>query len=742
LTEGDSPTRISAASISASFFSVFDLHPQLGRPLVVDDGKPGNSEVAIMSDRLWTQNFFRNPGVIGQTITLNSVKHTIVGVMQPGLEFPGRTDIWIPQSTGTAAVELGRDFQSDLPLSIGTVMVGRLRPDTSPAQAEAELELLFAAMKETYAKTGTQFGDRVEINSLHERLVENYRPALLSLFAGTGLLLLVACANAVSLLLVRAARRRKEIAIRLCLGAGPLQIVRQLLTESLVLAMASGIAGVIFAIGGINAIRVIGSKYVLGPADIHIDGVVLVFALCTSLFVGVIVGIAPALQASSSFREVLNEAGVRSMIGFRPSLRRGIIIGEVAFALVLVVGAGLSIRGFFRLTNVDPGLDPTDVMTVSVALPVKKYGRQPLTLSQQPTNNNTNTKRASAELATANVPPPSSQYHYPAFEFHRRLLDETRRLQGVVAVGGVTQLPLSNKSGRSLYIEALGSQGGLAQFYSITGDYFRALSVPILRGRAFSELDSENSQKVVIINEKAARQFLGEKNPIGESIVVGDEGVPREIVGVVGDVRQRGLSKKTEPQFYLPYLQSTFDGQPSLDVALVIRTSGDPFATVGHLRSLLKMIDKDLPIFQIRTMEGVIADSASDYRFRGLLSGIFALFALLLVVTGAYGVVSYTVESRTHEIGIRMCLGARPRDVLLGVLKEGAVLSIVGVSIGIVASYGLNRFIGSLLFGINADDPSTLITSALAIIVAVLLASLIPAFRASRANPAIVLKTS
>jgi hypothetical protein len=567
LADGASPVRALSATTSSSFFSVLGVAPQLGRTFVIEDEQPGRNRVAIVSERLWGQNFARDPGVIGREITLEGVSHTIVGVMPAGFGFPGRTDIWVPRVRGGVSIFPGEADQADLPFGLRSRMIGRLRDGVSLQQAQAQLTALFNRYKEISAQAGRGAGSGVWVKPLHEMLVGQFRQAFWALFAGVGLLLLIACANAANLLIARGMTRQKEIAVRLCLGAGPSRIMRQLLTEALLFAMVSGALGVLLSYWGVGLIRAFGPGDVPRLAAVRVNLVALGFALTISFLVGIVVGLAPALQAwSTKLAEVFKDEGARSASGFRRRARHAIVVAEVALALMLTVGAGLTVRSFFRLTSVDPGFDPPSVITMNISLPIAKYATPPPAAAGSRTPDGAEQSAPAAPATTGSR----------TAEFYRRLLEESQWLPGVVAVGSVTQLPLGSSAGGSLSFQFPGPKAVSALYYTTAGNYFRALGIPSVSGRVFAESDTETSPKVVIINETLARLQWGDQNPVGQTLLIEGESGMREIVGVVGDTKQQDLTRAAEPQFYLPYRQRYRGGQPSLNLTLVVRAQADP----------------------------------------------------------------------------------------------------------------------------------------------------------------------
>lgn len=744
-TEANSPTRVPAAIVSANFFSVFEVVPQLGRSFVIDDEIGSGGRVAIISDRLWARHFGREPEAVARTITLNGMVHTIIGVMAPDFEYPGHTDVWLPRTKNETSVDLGRDTQTDFPSSLSNTMVGRLRTNVDLIKARLILQTLFERLQEAYAQSHINFGSGVQIISLQEALVGNFRPALLLLFAGVGFLLLIACTNAVNLMLARTATRKKEIAIRLCLGASSLSVVRQLVIEAVILSLAAGTIGVLLAYWGVEIIRILGPSDMPRLAGTHVDAHILEFTLCTSILVGIAIGIASGLSAlSTSPVESLKKGPSKSSGGFRQRTRNIIVMVEIASAFLLVAGAGLAIKSFFRLTDVSAGFDERNVVTMAITLPSAKYAKRPQPEDIQQKGPLTGSERRSRDVMIHDRSTFASSVinggKYRAYEFQQRLLPSIESLPGVIAASTITQLPLSSTSARKLWIDVPGTQGVLALFFIASGNYFGAMGIPLVSGRSFTVNDTENSPRVVLINQTLARLFWSERNPIGQSLVVAGESDAREIVGVVGDVKCTRLSKETEPQFYLPYFQPIAGRQPPLEMVLVIRTSTDGQPLISTLREQVALIDESLPVFHERTMEEVRSESTSAYRFRGILLGSFAVIALILAVVGVYAVVAYSVASRTREIGMRMSLGATPRNVLVMILREGAVVTLAGISVGTAAAFVLNRLMSNLLYGVSPTDPLILMWSALTLTGGALLACLLPALRASSLEPSVALR--
>lgn len=722
LTEGDNPTRVGAVIATSGFFSVFGVQPQVGRSFSTSDEQPGNSYVVVISDRLWAKIFDRAPNVIGQSISLNGISHRIIGVMPPGFNFPDPADVWISGKVyKPKTLILGDQAESTLQMKYS--MVGRLRADISLMQARDRLRALFNRLKEISERSGSSAGDGIRVIPLREFLVRKFEQSFWMLFAGAGFLLLIACANAANLMLSRSLAREKEIAVRLCLGVGGLRLARQLLIESILLAFAGSVIGVMLSFWGVELFRYFGAAKVPMLRNVHVDITAISFAIFVSLVVGVVIGLIPAIQAlSTKLTYSINEGGIRPANWFHRRTRQALVVIEIALAMALLAGSGLVIQSFFRLSGVTPGFNFKNVISLNINLPEAKYWPN---------------QKIKEDSSSANA---SYSGISGIGDFHRQLLGSVRQLPGVGSVGGVTRLPLSGQSISRLWIETPGSSGGLAIFTHITGDYFQTMGIPVLRGRLFAESDAENTRKIAIVNDALAERLWGSKNPVGQLLVLDGESEGREVVGCVGAVKHQGLTMEAEPELYLPYLQPRGLRYAPCEITLVVRTRSDPNNLIPLLRSQVSSIDSSIPIFRVRTLQEVVGNSTLDYRFRGVLLGSFALLSLIMAVAGVYGVISYSVISRTHEIGIRMSLGAAPRNILLMVLQEGAKLVFIGLLTGFMALLWLSRLLSSLLYGIGQNDPLTLAISALSIVLGALLACVYPARTASKIDPAMALR--
>ncbi|PYI91185.1 MAG: ABC transporter permease [Verrucomicrobia bacterium] len=702
--DGGEPEAVPRAGVTTGFFSVLGVQPVLGRAFVPEDDKPatfagGRGTVAIISHGLWKRRYGSDPAIIGRVVQMKSRPLTVIGVMPPGFEYPEQTQIWV-----NSAVNLSEEPRDNRAWSA----IARLNSNVDMKQAQARVSAINAQLDKQFHETNK--GWDVSLWTLHERLVREVKPSLLALLGAVGLVLLIACANVATLLLARSAARQKEIAIRAAMGASRTRVLRQMLTESILLSAIGGIAGLVLSIWLTDLLMSMLPEGAPRLEQIGIDYRVLTFALGVSALTGILFGIVPALQASKlDVTSALKEGG-RSAEGHRrTSARSLLLIGEVALSLMLLVGAGLLIKSFVRLQEVRPGFNAHNVLVATLALPYPKYD-------------------------------------YPQFEeFFRRLKERLDVAPGVKAVGGSINLPLNASGyaigrgfipeGRPLTVD----ENRDAMFASITGDYFRALQIPLLSGRIFELRDNTDAPKVVIINETIAKRHFGSATEaIGKRLSIWrDEKFMREIVGVVGDTKTGSLTGEGGAQIYVPNAQ----GRWNL-MGLVIRTAGDPAAFATTLRREVQALDKDQPIYNVRTMDDVVANSLGTRRVSMQLFAVFAGAALLLAALGIYGVMAYSVTQRTQEIGIRMALGAQRSDVLGLVVRQGMTLAAIGVVAGLAGAFALTRVIGNLLFGVTATDPATFVAIPLLLLFVALVACYLPARRAARLDPTIALAQS
>ena len=699
--DGAEPEAVPRAGVTTGFFFVLGVQPVLGRAFVPEDDKPatfneGRGTVAIISHGLWKRRFGSDPAIVGRVVQMKSRPLTVIGVMPPGFEYPEQTQIWV-----NSAVNLSEEPRDNRAWSA----IARLNSNVDLKQAQTRVSAINAQLDKQFHQTNK--GWDVSLWTLHERLVREVKPSLLALLGAVGLVLLIACANVANLLLARSAARQKEIAIRSAMGASRTRVLRQMLTESILLSAIGGIAGLVLSIWLTDVLMSMLPEGAPRLAHIGIDYRVLTFALVVSALTGILFGIVPALQASKlDVTNALKEGGRSGEGHRRTSARSLLLIGEVALSLMLLVGAGLLIKSFLRLQEIRPGFNAHNVLIANLALPYPKY-------------------------------------QYEQFEeFFRQLKERLEASPGVQAAGGSINLPLNASGyaigrgfipeGRPLTVD----DNRDAMFSAITGDYFRALQIPLLSGRTFELRDNADAPKVVIINETIAKRHFGSATEaIGKRLSIWrDEKFMREIVGVVGDTKTGSLTGEGGAQIYVPNAQARENF-----MGLVIRTAGDPAAFATTLRHEVQALDKDQPIYNVRTMDDVVMNSLGTRRVSMQLFAVFGIAALLLAAIGIYGVMAYTVAQRTQEIGIRMALGAQRSDVLGLVVRQGMTLAAIGVVAGLAGAFSLTRVMASLLFNVRPDDPTTYLAISFLLIVVAFLACYLPARRAAKLDPVIAL---
>ena len=701
---GRGEARLQGAVASADLFPLLGMSPMLGRVFRPEEDKPSESgRVVLLSQQMFQQRFNSDPDTVGQSITLDGKNYTIVGVMPHQFQFPIQNEpveLW----TTVAGDAEGEDPVTSQRGAHFLGVIARRKPGVSLEQAHSDMKAIAARLEQQYPDKNLNRSSRVE--PALESLVGDIRPALLILLGAVGCVLLIACANVANLLLARAMSRHKEMAIRSALGASRLRVVRQLLTESIILSLVGGALGLVLAVWWSDLLIALGKEDIPRALQVGLDWRVLGFTLLVSLLTGVIFGLVPAFHSSKTeLTETLKEGGRGSSEGARRNRIRGVlVVAELAIAVVLLVGAGLLIQSLWRLQSVSPGFNPDKVLTFSVAVPEVKY--------------------------------PSAKQ----VQFYGDLVTRLQTLPGVQSASSIMPLPLSGDrfsisfetEGRPV---AKGDQPS-ADFFTTGLGYFRTMGIPLRKGRDFTEQDKHGSPPVIIVSEGFARKHFPNEDPIGKRIrpgvstYDGEKSVMREIIGVVDDVKNRTLSGETRPQFYVPQTQVPFT-----QVAMVVKTTGDPRGIVSGVRNEVTSMDKELPVFNIQSMDDYLAAAVSSPRFNSTLLGIFATVALVLTVVGLYGVMSYSVAQRTNEIGIRMALGAQTRDVLKLIVSQGFKLVIIGLGIGLVGAFALMRVIGSLLFGVSTRDPFTFAAVAVVLSSVALLACYVPARRAARVDP-------
>ncbi len=707
LTGGALPERIETALISPSAFELLGAKAARGRAFFPDEERLGRNQVAILSHGLWQRRFGGDPSILGKNVIVDGASFTIVGVMPPDfrlLDTP--SELWMPYV---------RDLKEENSNQRGfrtLRVIAHLKPGVSLEQAHSEMRSIASRIEQQYPDTNA--GWTVKIVPLRDQLVGDIGRTLWTLLAAVVFVLLIACANVANLLLARAGTREKEIALRTALGANPFRLVRQLLTESVLLAIAGGLLGLVLAAWSVSLLAQFGPANLPRLKEVTIDWRVLIFTFLISVLTGIVFGLAPAFSSTrSDLNSILKTSG-RGTTGSRgrARLRNALVVSEIASCVVLLTGAGLLIRSFISLQNVNPGFRPDHVLTMQLTLPETRYSEWKVAL------------------------------------FYKQLIERLQSMSGVEYAGIARNLPLSGADASLNFtienrpVEASADQPR-AKYRAVSGDYFKALGVPLMEGRYFDRTDGEKTPGVVLINSTLARRYWPNESPIGKRIKAGfDDSIWCAIVGVVGDVKHTGLDAAINPETYYHYLQvppalmSFVEGT----MTLVLRTHADPASMIASTRSEIQRLDADLAVFNVKTMEDLVAGSLAQPRFRTLLLGAFAAVALVLAAVGLYGVIAYSVTQRTNELGVRMALGAQKTDVLKMVVGHGALLAAIGIAIGLCIAFGLLRIISQLLFGVNATDPLTFVVTAGLILTVALAASYIPALKAIKVDPVIALR--
>ena len=719
LTRSDAPpAQVSEASATASLLPLLGVEPLIGRNFTADEDQPGRSHVALLSYALWQSQFAGDPNALSKSIQLDGESYAVVGVLAKQSSLGGKQDLWVPLALNRAK-----------PRSRGSHylhVVARLKPGVGFAQASAALTRFAADLQHAYPGNyghGHEKDFGMYMVPVKEQLVGKLRPALLVLLGAVAFVLLIACVNVANLLLAHASSREKEMAIRATLGAGRARLIRQLLTESLLLAIAGGLVGLIIGAWGVSALRALVPANTPRIEEVRLDPLVLAFTFAVSLGTGIFFGLAPALQtARTDLRETLNEAGRgTSATSASRRLRSALVVSELALAVLLLVGAGLLIRSFSRLLSVSPGFESQHLMTMELTLPEKAY--------------------------------PDGA---PVTSFYAQLLERVRAVPGVQSAGAVSEMPLSESySSGSVFFEdsSVPNVPRIPEFNnmpfmetdyrSATPGYFQAMQIPLVRGRLLADSDDASAPLVAVVDANFAHRFWPTGDAIGERIAI--DAIPdskppvprwRTIVGVAGHVKHYALDVEGREQAYFPLAQRGY----SRDMTLAVRTSLEPSSITGAIRDQVFAVDKNMPIYNIATMEERVSESVAQPRLNLSLLVAFAALALLLAGVGVYGVMAYAVTQRTQEIGVRMALGALPQDVLRQVLVEGSRLALLGLGLGVLAALALTRWMAALLFEVKATDPLTFAAVAGVLVVVALTACVAPAFRATRVDPIVALR--
>ncbi|HKP86351.1 MAG TPA: ABC transporter permease [Blastocatellia bacterium] len=706
LTGRGEPERIEAGRVTASFFPLLGVEPSLGRAFLAEEDPASAERVAILSHGLWQRRFGSDPNIINQTITLNGASFTVVGVLPRGFHFAkvGAADLWLPLRP--------EPFQVARRNLYWLRVIARLKPDATREQADAEMSAIAQRIEHQFPDSHTGVG--IRITRLRDEIVGPVKPLLLILLGAVAFVLLISCANVANLSLARSATRRKEIAIRVALGSSRTRLVRQLLTESILLAAMGGVLGLLLAQWGIELLLaaipdslIIQMPYLEG---LTLDMKVLGFTCALSLLTGVVFGLAPALQASRpDLTLALKEGGKSSAGTQRARLRSLLIVSEIALALILLIGAGLMIKSLGRLLEVNPGFDTKNLLTFKLSLFAKRYSEAPA-----------------------------------AIAFHDELLARIERLPGVKGAATTDLLPLSGGGNTGSFLvegQPAPSPGDKNEgnLRTVSPDYFSVMRIPLIEGRLFNERDNMSAPNVLVINKTMADRVFPDGTAIGSRVVfVFDPAKqPWEIVGIVGNENVKSLDARVTPIVYFSYRQ---DGGGQIGV--VVRTDADPASLIGAVRGEVSQLDPDLPVFGEMTMEQLISNSPSTFlrRYPALLISAFAVAAVGLATLGIYGVISYTVTQRTHEIGIRMALGARGADVLKLIVGQSMLVALIGIAVGLMGALALTRIMESLLFGVSATDPLTIACASLVLAGVALVASFVPARRATKVDPMVALR--
>jgi putative ABC transport system permease protein len=716
LSGGDTPEHVQGTMVSSNLFDVLGVKPAAGRLLLAEDGQPGADRVVVISNGLWKRRFGSDQGLIGQTIQLNGTGFTVVGVTPSNFQSLEKGDeLWIPMSfDGGDRLRIPSSSSPELLKNRAITFlksVARLKPNITRQQAQERMDAIASQLEQEYPNTNAGVG--ISIVPVKDEVVGDMRRALVILLIAVGFVLLVACANVANLLLSRAAARQKEIAVRIALGAGRWRLIRQLLTESVLLALLGGLLGLVLAYGAIKLLIAINPANIPRLGEINIDGRVLGFTLLVSLMTGIIFGLVPALQATKpDLNETLKAEGARGSTGGirKQRVRSLLVISEVALTVLLLIGAGLMIKSFYSLQRVKLGFNPESVLTMQVNLPALNYSENSQIIS-----------------------------------FYDQVIQRVQVLPGVQAAGASTSIPLMDRVfTRRFTIEgrapATPNERLVSHFRSISYDYHRAMGISLLKGRYFTEQDREKSPPVVIINESMARRYWPDEEPLGKRINFPSDGpIWREIVGIVADVKYEKLDTESGSEMYVPYFQ-----KPYTFMGLVVRTGTDPAQMTNAVRSQVQAVDSSQAVYDVKTMQQMISETVSQPRLNMLLLTIFAGIALVLAAVGIYGVMSTAVAQRKHEIGIRMALGAQATDILKMIVGQGVVLAVIGMVIGMIGAFLLALFLRSeiegFLFGVSATDLTIFVGIPLLLFVVAFLSCYIPARRATRVDPMIALR--
>jgi putative ABC transport system permease protein len=703
LALSDHAERIDLAQTNANFFDIFGVAPQYGRLFIPQDEQAGHEPVVIVSDALWQRRFGSDPSLVGKPITLDGQNFTVIGIAPPGFQYPNKTELWVPPLKLVPELYANQDVTQTRGMGY-LAAVALLKPGVKLPQAAAEMETITARLRQQYPNTNNVRFDRVV--SLHEHLIGDTNKVLWLLLGAVTFVLLIGCANVANLLLASGAARQKEMAIRTALGASRWRVMRQLFTESTILALTGGAVGVLIAVWGLAAITKLLPVDFPRLNEIHLDLRILAFTFAASVLTGILFGLAPALQISrADVQDSIRETG-RGMSGSRRQnrFRHALIVGEVALCVVLLAGAGLLFRSFLRLQSVNTGFNSEQVLTARL------------------TPSGTNFK---------------VQADYD--KFYNQVIAKISAIPGVQDAGLINTLPLDPGPTTGFRVEGrpvlTPDKWPMVNYRAVSPDYFRAMGIPVVEGRAYTERDNTNAPLVMIINQQTAHEIFPGEDPVGKRITFGNTDQNRqpvwfEIVGVVANVRSLELREESQSEIYFSSLQDYWS-----TMSLVVRSTVEPASLSAAVRQAVNDVDKSVPVSQVKTMDRVVSESITQPRFNLFLLALFSTVAMLLSAAGIYGVTAYTVSQRTHELGIRLALGAQVGDVLKMILGQGMAVIGVGLVLGLVAASALMRLLRSLLFGVDENDPLTFAAITIVLLIVALIACYIPARRATKVDP-------
>jgi putative ABC transport system permease protein len=698
------PEQVETGVVSWNFFDIFGVKPLVGRNFASDDEKPGAPAVLLLSYEYWLRSFGGDPTVVGKVFRMNDKPHTVIGVLPPFPQYPQENDLYMP--TVACPFRSGAHMLANRQMRM-VRMFGRMKPNTKPGEAAADLSAVASSMIREFPNDYPEGADlKVDVTPLKTELTHDAKPTMLFLLAAAGFVLLIACANVANLNLARMVRRERELGMRTAMGANRARLFRQLLTESSLLAIIGGALGLLLATGGLRLLSAYVARFTPRAREVHIDLAVLLFTLLVALFVSVLTGTAPAVARRENLINTLKEGGSHATLGAaRGKMRSALIVAQVAVSFLLLIGAGLTVRSLINLQHVDPGFRPENVLTIQLSLDFSRYTTNEKTLS-----------------------------------FFDSLLEKAKALPGVTSVAAAGVFPLDKSPAFNNQFDIEGQQGNdtgkpIAEFNVISPGYLQVLGIPLLSGRDFDRRDRPESTKVTIITQSVAQRHWHNEDPVGRRISLDNGKTWTQIIGVIGDVHEHGLDQPANDLIYLPFAQYPQNGP-----ALMARTQGDPMAVARTVVQRLYEVDPNQPAGRIQSLEQFRADSIAAPRLTANLLGLFALLALAIAAAGIGGVMALSVSQRTHEIGVRMAIGARPAEIIRMILGQGMALALAGVAIGLFGAFALTHALKSLLFGVTPTDPLTFLGVAAVLGAAAFAACYVPAHRASRIDPNIALR--